>query len=99
MRTWYQRIKRRRGSKIARVALMRRTATIMWRMLSTGEAWRPGNAAAGTPAPANDAEPVRPRRGGRSVLSALLAKESESGGQNTGSSSLLTGEEVSPCQA
>ena len=40
VRTWYMRIKRRRGSKIARVAVMRRTATIMWRMLSTGEPWR-----------------------------------------------------------
>ena len=44
VRAWYQRIKRRRGSKIARVAVMRRTATIMWRMLSTGEPWRPGAA-------------------------------------------------------
>src|SRR5215469_13360196 len=37
IRAWYQRIKRRRGSKIARVAVMRRTATIVWRMLRTGE--------------------------------------------------------------
>ena len=43
LRAWFQRIKRRRGSKIARVAVMRRTATIMWRMLSTGEPWRPGS--------------------------------------------------------
>jgi hypothetical protein len=41
MRAWYQRIKRRRGSRIARVAVMRRTATIMWQMLSKGEPWRP----------------------------------------------------------
>src|SRR5215469_14792113 len=40
IRAWFQRIKRRRGSKIARVAVMRRTATIMWRMLSTGQPWR-----------------------------------------------------------
>jgi transposase len=33
MRTWYTRIKRRRGSKIARVAVMRRLATIIWHML------------------------------------------------------------------
>lgn len=33
MRKWYQKIKRRRGSKIARVAVMRRLATILWSML------------------------------------------------------------------
>jgi transposase len=33
MRTWYGRIKRRRGSKIARVAVMRRLATIIWHMV------------------------------------------------------------------
>jgi transposase len=30
MKQWYLRIKRRRGSKIARVAVMRRLATIIW---------------------------------------------------------------------
>jgi transposase len=33
MRTWYTRIKKRRGSKIARVAVMRRLATILWHMI------------------------------------------------------------------
>ena len=33
MKAWYGRIKRRRGSKIARVAVMRRLATIIWHML------------------------------------------------------------------
>lgn len=33
MRAWYQAIKCRRGSKIARVAVMRRLATIIWHML------------------------------------------------------------------
>jgi transposase len=33
MRNWFKRIKRRRGAKIARVAVMRRLATIMWHML------------------------------------------------------------------
>jgi hypothetical protein len=32
-RAWYQRIKKRRGSKIARVAVMRRLAVIFWHML------------------------------------------------------------------
>jgi transposase len=33
MKEWYLRIKRRRGAKIARVAVMRRLATIIWHML------------------------------------------------------------------
>lgn len=33
MRTWFKRIKKRRGSKIARVAVMRRLVTIIWHML------------------------------------------------------------------
>ena len=33
IRTWYQRIKKRRGVKIARVAVMRRLATIIWHMV------------------------------------------------------------------
>jgi transposase len=33
MKAWYGRIKRRRGSKIARVAVMRRLATILWHMV------------------------------------------------------------------
>lgn len=33
MRAWYARIKKRRGAKIARVAVMRRLATIIWRMV------------------------------------------------------------------
>lgn len=33
MKGWYGRIKRRRGSKIARVAVMRRLATIVWQMV------------------------------------------------------------------
>jgi transposase len=34
LRDWYKRIKRRRGSSIARVAVMRKLATIIWHMLS-----------------------------------------------------------------
>lgn len=33
MREWYRKVKRRRGSKIARVAVMRRLATIIWSMI------------------------------------------------------------------
>jgi len=33
LREWYKGIRRRRGSKIARVAVMRRLATIIWHMV------------------------------------------------------------------
>jgi transposase len=42
MRSWYQRIKRRRGSKIARVAVMRRLATILWHMVKHHEPYHLG---------------------------------------------------------
>ena len=34
LREWFKRIKRRRGAKIARVAVMRKLTTIIWHMLS-----------------------------------------------------------------
>lgn len=40
MRAWYLGIKRRRGAKIARVAVMRRLTTIIWHMLTHREAYR-----------------------------------------------------------
>jgi len=42
MREWYRRIKLRRGSKIARVAVMRRITTIFWHMLTHEEAYSIG---------------------------------------------------------
>lgn len=42
MRKWYKGIKRRRGAKIARVAVMRRLVTIIWHMLKYDEAYVPG---------------------------------------------------------
>jgi len=42
MRSWYRRIKTRRGSKIARVAVMRRITTIFWHMLTHEEAYSIG---------------------------------------------------------
>jgi len=42
MRSWFKAIKRRRGSKIARVAVMRRLATILWHMLTRNEAYACG---------------------------------------------------------
>lgn len=40
MKEWYQRIKKRRGAKIARVAVMRRLATVLWHMLKHQQPYR-----------------------------------------------------------
>lgn len=45
MKRWYKRIKHRRGSKIARVAVMRRLATIIWYMLKENRRYMPGDPA------------------------------------------------------
>jgi len=37
LREWYRRIKKRRGAKIARVAVMRRLAVVFWHMLKHGQ--------------------------------------------------------------
>lgn len=94
VRAWYLRIKRRRGSKIARVAVMRRTASIMWRMLSTGEPWRPGGSPSELSSAPGDPEQANSPPGNSS---GALASDSERMGSSTGSSSLLAGEEVVPC--
>ena len=43
MKEWYRRIKKRRGAKIARVAVMRRLATIIWHMVKHQQPYRPGD--------------------------------------------------------
>ena len=40
LRHWYNQIKRRRGAKIARVAVMRRLSTVIWHMLKHDEPYR-----------------------------------------------------------
>lgn len=42
MRAWYLRIKKRRGAKIAKVAAMRRLATILWHMVKHQQPYRIG---------------------------------------------------------
>lgn len=39
LREWFKRIKRRRGASIARVAVMRKLATIIWHMLREGKTY------------------------------------------------------------
>ena len=42
IRDWYRKIRKRRGTQVARVAVMRRLATIIWHMMKTGEVYRVG---------------------------------------------------------
>ncbi len=48
LREWFKRIKRRRGSTIARVAVMRKLATIIWHMLKKRMTWEECRALAAT---------------------------------------------------
>jgi hypothetical protein len=48
MKSWYQRIKKRRGSKIGRVAVMRRLATIIWHMVKYEEPYMIGGPPSGS---------------------------------------------------
>jgi transposase len=42
IRDWYREVRNRRGSKTARVAVMRRLATIIWHMVKHRQAYQPG---------------------------------------------------------
>jgi hypothetical protein len=39
LRDWFKRVKRRCGPTVARVAVMRKLATIIWHMLSEGQTY------------------------------------------------------------
>jgi transposase len=52
MKAWYGRIKKRRGAKIARVAVMRRLTTILWSMVKRREAYACGGPPRRAPAAA-----------------------------------------------
>ena len=100
MRAWYTKIKRRRGSKIARVAVMRRAVVIMWHMLSKREAWQPGSKAKPKRRPSdprNAHEPIDDK----AVLAEYLAAmgPAEVSGESTGASSLFGDQEVRRCRA
>lgn len=93
MRAWYKRIKQRRGSKIARVAVMRRIAVIMWHMLSKREAYRyEGPPATGRRA-AEKPKAAREAVDRQAVIAAYLQPARQAGssaGESTGSSSLCS---------
>jgi transposase len=74
MKTWYGRIKKRRGAKIARVAVMRRLATILWHMVKHNEPYQKGGPAhvqkmrqtLDALAPSPSSARARPKRAARS---------------------------------
>lgn len=65
LREWYQRIKKRRGSKIARVAVMRRLTVIFWHLLKHQEPYdlaapaKPKPSPRRKPSPADSSEAAR----------------------------------------
>ena len=58
LREWYRRIKKRRGAKIARVAVMRRLAVVFWHMLKHGEPYNAAAPAKPKPTPRCQAKPA-----------------------------------------
>lgn len=58
LRAWYKKVRSRRGSKIARVAVMRRLAVAIWHMLKHEEPYRPG----GSPARREAGQRRKPKR-------------------------------------
>lgn len=56
LREWYRRIKKRRGSKIARVAVMRRLAVVFWHLLKHQEPYRLSPPAQPKPTPRRKAK-------------------------------------------
>lgn len=97
IRVWYQRIKKRRGSKIARVAVMRRLAVILWHMLSKREPYqygsRPISARQQAALAADKAALVEHRREVKESLGITRTSDSgvgSSSGVSTGSSSLCS---------
>jgi transposase len=100
MRAWYTKIKRRRGSRIARVAVMRRVVVIMWHMLSKRQEWRPGTAAK------PKRRPSAPRTAHQPIDRDAVQAEypapmipAQASGESTGSSSLSDEQEVERCRA
>lgn len=70
LRKWYRGIKRRRGSKIARVAVMRRLTVIFWHMLTYHRPYDLAAAAKSKPTPRRAIQPTAPAEQAESQLSA-----------------------------
>ena len=92
-RAWYKSIKKRRGSKIARVAVMRRMAVIIWQMLTKREEYRYERAVKRSRPKVNDPATACQTPDRESVLAeyTTAAAEKVAAGGSTGSSSLYSG--------
>jgi hypothetical protein len=91
MRKWYQKIKRRRGGKIAMVAVMRRLATIIWRLIKERQPYVCGGPQAVARQQRTQqtlAETGQKARNGR--LTAGRSRSDSKANQSTGASSLCT---------
>jgi transposase len=73
LKEWYRRIKKRRGAKIARVAVMRRLATIIWCMVKRQQRYRPGSSFA----TGNGSECVAPPPDRNAFLEAMPGRSRE----------------------
>jgi transposase len=94
LRSWYRQIKKKRGAKIARVAVMRRLTGIMWRMLSKKEVYRyEGVTEPRRPDP-NSPQHACQTPDREAILAAYSSPAKSPVGQagSTGSSSLVTGQ-------
>jgi transposase len=99
MRSWYKRIKQRRGAKIARVAVMRRLAVIMWHMLSKQEPYgygaTPWRSRPALDERGSEVQVAAQRRAIRESFSVARPPDREA--ESTGSSSLSR--EAASCRA
>ena len=90
LRRWYRRVKHRRGSKVARVAVMRRLCESIWQMLSKKENYLPvddrgdeGNKPAGRAAAYGWAKAACPVRGSAVSKARSRGREVGSGKSRT----------------
>ena len=92
MRTWYKSIKKRRGSKIARVAVMRRMTVIIWHMLTKREEYQYERAVKPGRAKADDRAAACQAPSREAILAAYTtaAAEHSAAVASTGSSSLCS---------
>jgi transposase len=83
MKNWYRRIKSRRGAKIARVAVMRRLATILWQMVTYQKPYQPGG-----PHPRTS---ITSKRDSPAIQTdaSIIERQVTSSREKTGSSSLV----------
>jgi hypothetical protein len=81
MRKWYKEIKKRRGAKIARVAVMRRLATVIWHMVKDNQPYQIGGLRGRAETAAPPAEPKPDGPGTETTTRGDSAPETCEGGK------------------